>query len=383
MADRKNKEKKRGPVRVLVFLLILLAVLAVVVLAAYRDGTGFDALQRYFAYGDTEQESGAVCFTYDPSPENRYAPVGDGLAVLSGTAFQVLDEAGQEVWSVSVPMENPALVSGGGRAAAYDVGGTELYVADASGQLLHLTADEAEPFISVNINDKGWLAVTAEKKGYKGAVYVYDTELEMVFEFWSSDRFVTEACVTEDCKDLAAVTLGQEDSVFISSILLYALDSDVPQAVGQVSDGLALSITEKGERLAVLTDTKLAFLERDGTDGGAYPFGGAYLRDYSLEGEGFSVLLLNRYQSGSLGRLVTVDDQGQEIASLDVQEQILGVSAAGRYAAVLTGDRLTIYNQELQEYAALNGTDYAKDVLLRQDGSALLLSSESARIFLP
>ena len=40
-------------------------------------------------------------------------------------------------------------------------------------------------------------------------------------------------------------------------------------------------------------------------------------------------------------------------------------------------------NQELQEYAALNGTDYAKDVLLRQDGSALLLSSESARIFLP
>jgi len=66
-----------------------------------------------------------------------------------------------------------------------------------------------------------------------------------------------------------------------------------------------------------------------------------------------------------------------------VQEQILGVSAAGRYAAVLTGDRLTIYNQELQEYAALNGTDYAKDVLLRQDGSALLLSSESARIFLP
>ena len=42
-----------------------------------------------------------------------------------------------------------------------------------------------------------------------------------------------------------------------------------------------------------------------------------------------------------------------------------------------------IYNRELQVYATLNGTDYAKAVLMRPDGSALLLSSESATLFLP
>ena len=138
--DEKKQKKKH---RVLPFLLIAAAVLAVVVFAAYRDGTGFDVLRRHFSYGSS-QESGTVQFTYDPSAKNRYAAVGDGLAVLSGTEFRVLDGRGQEVYSVPVAMENPALVSGGGRAAAYDVGGTELYVADLTGELLHLTADAAE-----------------------------------------------------------------------------------------------------------------------------------------------------------------------------------------------------------------------------------------------
>ena len=95
------------------------------------------------------------------------------------------------------------------------------------------------------------------------------------------------------------------------------------------------------------------------------------------------MLLLNRYQTGSVGRLVTVGTDGQELGSLDVQQEILGVSAAGRYLAVLYMDSLVIYNQQLQEYATLQGTDYARSVLMRQDGSALLLSSESAILFLP
>ena len=74
---------------------------------------------------------------------------------------------------------------------------------------------------------------------------------------------------------------------------------------------------------------------------------------------------------------------GQELGSLDVQQEILGVSAAGRYLAVLYMDSLVIYNQQLQEYATLRGTDYARSVLMRPDGSALLLSSESAILFLP
>ncbi|MDD5931108.1 MAG: hypothetical protein PUC45_01405 [Oscillospiraceae bacterium] len=84
-----------------------------------------------------------------------------------------------------------------------------------------------------------------------------------------------------------------------------------------------------------------------------------------------------------MGRLVTVGADGRELGSLDVNEEILNISASGRYLAVLYATRLVIYNADLQAYASLSGTDYARQVLVRSDGSALLVSSESAKLFLP
>ena len=50
----RQREKKHPLRRLGLFLLIVLAVLAVVLVAAWRDGTGFDALLRRFAYGSAQ-----------------------------------------------------------------------------------------------------------------------------------------------------------------------------------------------------------------------------------------------------------------------------------------------------------------------------------------
>ena len=61
----KEPPKKRRMLRkFLIFLLVLIAVLGLVLVAAWRDGTGFDALRRYFAYGTD-------CLLYtSPSPRD-------------------------------------------------------------------------------------------------------------------------------------------------------------------------------------------------------------------------------------------------------------------------------------------------------------------------
>ena len=62
-------------------------------------------------------------------------------------------------------MTAPALSTGGGRAVAYDAGGTELYVVDEDGEVLALTAPEDYPFLSARLNRDGWLAVTTGAGG--------------------------------------------------------------------------------------------------------------------------------------------------------------------------------------------------------------------------
>jgi hypothetical protein len=156
----------------------------------------------------------------------------------------------------------------------------------------------------------------------------------------------------------------------------------VASADYNVSDGLVLGICQQSGTLMTVSDTRLTLAAVDGTIRGEYLYGDSYLREYDMGGDDCAVLLLNRYQSGSVGRLVTVDLDGSELGSLDVKDEVLSVSACGRYIAVLYIDSLVIYNQELQVYATLNGTS-AKEVLMRSDGSALLIASESARLYLP
>ena len=120
-AQSTRKRRRTG-----LFLLVLGVVLAVVLVAAYRGGTGFDALRRVFSYGNGgTTKTGA--YAYEPSSQNRFAVLGEHLVVLSNTKLSVLAPDGTEVWSQAVHMAAPALVQAGDRAAAYDVGGCLLY----------------------------------------------------------------------------------------------------------------------------------------------------------------------------------------------------------------------------------------------------------------
>ena len=47
--EQKPKKRRKLP-GILLFFLTLAAVLGIVLVAAYRDGTGFDVLRRYFSY---------------------------------------------------------------------------------------------------------------------------------------------------------------------------------------------------------------------------------------------------------------------------------------------------------------------------------------------
>lgn len=382
--DKSKEAEKKHPIRgFLSFALMLAAVLLVVLFAAYRDGTGFDILRRYLHYGRPEQVGGEVVYHYDSASKNRFALLGESLVVLSDASLRLFDSAGEEVWATPVTMTAPALVTGGGRAVAYDVGGTALYVLDQTGLLLELTAGEEEPYISAALNKDGKLVVTAQKRGYKGSVKVYDRTLEPEpdFEFQSSQRFVLDGYILGDT--LAAVTLGQENGVFVSSIVLYEMPEEEPKANYSISGGLVAAIGEQEGRLVTVSDTSLTFANAKGEITGSYSYSGSYLREYDLGGTGFVTLLLNRYRSGSVGRLLTVDKNGELMGSLDVREEVLSISASGRYLAVLYADHLVVYNQDLQPYATLQGTGDTREARMRSDGSVLLLSAASASLFLP
>lgn len=377
--------KKRGRLRgVLLFFLLLAAVLLVILAAAWRDGTGLDALRRYVSYGKSEGD-GSTNYTYDAASSNRFAKLGDTLAVLSDTMLSLQDGKGNVLWSAAVKMSAPALCAAGERAVAYDVGGTELYVLDQEGLVYQLSAQETEPFIAAALNRSGELTVTSQKQNYKAAASIYSPSGELLYVFSSSKRFLANAYACDDGSSLAAVALGQSGGALCSDVALYDRTAgQEPSASWTADGGMCYEIGSVGGSLALLCEDGLFFSAAGRELTASYRFDGAYLREYDLcGGENYALVLLGRYQSGSAGRLVTVRPDGGELASLRVNEEILSISAAGRYIVVLYADRLVVYTPELEQYAVLNGTDYAREALAGEDGSALLMAAERAVRFLP
>lgn len=87
-----------------------------------------------------------------------------------------------------------------------------------------------------------------------------------------------------------------------------------------------------GSRFCAVMEEQLCFLDDSGEVRAAYSCGSDYLRRVDC-GDGYAALLLGRYRNGTQHRLVTVDSDGQVMASLDVDGEVLSMSAAGRYIA--------------------------------------------------
>ena len=205
----------------------------------------------------------------------------------------------------------------------------------------------------------------------------------MVFYFDSYDSYISDAVVTEDCRYVAMVSLGSENGVFVSSLRVYDLETTQLAGSGAIRDGLPLDLVNSRDRLIALCDKRLVIATLAGEILLDRAYGSLYLHDYALTGGGFCALLLGRYQAGNVCTLTTYDLDGEEIARLELTEEVLDMSAAGDYLAVLYGDSLVIYTRDLEEHARLEETGYAGQVQMREDGTALLLSGTFAQRFIP
>ena len=378
---RRVAKRRRRP---LLVLLAVAAVLAGIVTAAVLlDRSGFDGLRRSVIYAKAvKDENGcAQLYRYNSDQSGHFASLDGSLVSVSMHQLTVLDEKNRTLYDESVKFQTPSLQSRGGRAVAYDVGGTEVYVLSDKGLVYKL--DCAGEVLNASLNQKGWLTVVCGESGCKAAVRVYDAEGEAVFAFRSSDRFVMTAALSADSRTLAAVTMGQENGVFASYVVFYRVNSDKEAGRCTLRGSVVYDLTAAGSGFCAVTEEQLCFLSGDGVMTAAYDYGGDYLRRVSVSDDGYAAVLLGRYRTGTQHRIVTVNGEGKELAALEIDAEVASLSAAGRYVAVLTGEELVIYDKQLNPCAQLQEVSQAREVLMRCDGSAVLAGSMAASLYLP
>ena len=380
--------KQSNPiVRMLALLLTAALILLAMVLVIYRDTINVDTFKRWLTYRNMETgESGeSAPFSHAGGDKLSIAYLDSGLVTASaaGAHYYTLD--GEHLAEEVLSMENPVLTSSRTTAVVYDAGNQSLFAFRNSQEYFSLSLNGGADLLSARPNDGGWLAVTAQQSGYKGAVTVYDRRGEPVIQISLSSTFAVDAAVSPDGRTVAVITIGQQGGSFFSRLLLYQVNQKEPFAQIDLGSLTVLDMDFDEGLIWLLGEDRLitVALTPEGETVQTYYFSPNYLKGCSLGGDGFALLLVGRYRSGAADQALRIDSSAQVTQTLSLSGQVLDYAAAGDCFALLTGGQLSLYNSELMYFAGVENTHAARKVALASNGSALLANDQQAWLYIP
>ena len=380
---KRIQKPKRGKKKILWLILLIAVVLAIVAVVLLWDQNSFDGLRRSIIYATAEKDENgcAALYEYTGDQNSKFAALEGSLVSLSNNRLMVISEKGKNLVNENIRFVSPALVANENCAAVYDTGGNSLYVLGSKGILW--TLEKEDEILGATINENNYVTVISSKSGYKASVCVYSNTGQAVFEFDSADRFVMTAALSRDNRTLAVITMGQDNGRFVSYLSLYRTNSKEPLKKMPLCNSAIYDIGWVDGCFCVVAEDGLYFIETDGTQVGSYLLNNMYLRRCCMTGSGYASVLVSRYRSGSQCTLLSIDAQGNELGSTEVDSEVLSLDSAGRYTAVLCADEVTIFDKEMQRVSHLQDISETHQVLMRSDGSAVLAGTTLARLYLP
>lgn len=375
-------EKGRGSRvwRIVLFALLAVFVCGAVALYVFRDELDADKL---FTPSKSGEAQTAQRITFDAHSANQYAAFDGQLAIGAVSGLRVYSMKGEQTVAVNASLATPQILTADKHVLAYDAGGHTLIEAHRrKGEVLSLTT--AEAILDADVAPDGSVCYTDCESGSKTVTYVYNKEQQMIYRWLSTSQFLPLCTVNSGASTLACIAMGQSGGIYESSLVV--LHTDEEQIAATVSLGNELIYDLEfvgGDTLCAVGESSLHFLSSSGTRLGKYDYQGAYLRDFSFDGDGFLTLSLNMYQTGSRYSVVTVGYDGSLRGTLPFDAQILDISAAGGYVAVLSAQKVMIFDQTMQLISEQENAVSATDIVMREDGTALLIGSGFAEPFVP
>lgn len=371
-AEKVKKEKGHWLKRLLSVLLIL-AVLAAVAYIILDTLAGEGRTVGEFIGSAMEKETvKSDKFSFDAYSDNIFEELNGGLVVVSASAFQVLDSTGEISGRGTKAFGRPAVASGPGGAVIWSQGGEDVMLVAANGATVSIDSDAA--VISASVNDNGYSAVAAEQSGYKGLVTVYDPKGEAVYKWFSGAGYLVDAAVNNSDTGMAALTVNEGGSRLVA----YSFGSEEEQGAYNEAESVYFDMDYIAEnRICAVSGSKAVFVNGKCEYSGEYSFDGWYLRDYSLDGNGFAVFVLGKYRTGGEVCIAAVDAGGDAV-SVPADSDVRAISVRGRYIAVTYSDSVVLYDRNFNEIGRVENAAGVEMALACADGKLIAVSTNGA-----
>ncbi len=368
----------KGLKRWLLFGGIILLVLFLLLLYLFRSTTLLDGVLRsirYLGHADS-------AITYDLSGLQSSTLVGHSLTVCDQSGVTLFDSDGAQRGTLKRNLYTPVLQSTSGQLLLYDVGGSTLVLLDETANVLS-EPDLTGLILDASLSQSGRYAVLCSSDAANSVLDVYLEDGTLLFRRTAKSHYLNACALSPGGSYVAAVLMDQQEVSFTSVIQLFRTDTQDPIAEVPTKQGLVFALRFVDDRtLCAFGLYGLTFLSLDGNIVSEYPYPDAALLSYSVA-DGHVALALDTYDLSDRYHLVVLDADGQERAVQTLAEAADMTSLCKRYIAVLSDTQVQIFTTALAPVATIQTGGSCAAVHVQRDGTAYLVSEQSATLLIP
>lgn len=378
-----KRQERNTAFRVTSFFVLITVVIALAVLV-YMNYRGIDytelsldqMIESIFAKSDESIQEVTAEIGYDIKNELILGTSRDTIIKYLDNTVVGLDNEGKKIWGFPFPATNPYAASADAYIAVADINGKKLLVIKGKNKRWEIETDEA--ILNISINKDGYTAAVHEAGGCKGAITVYDPEGGVIFTKTYAERFVLDAQISSDNREVLINTVDISGARAFSSLEITDIYGSFKAGIAAQEQSFFPYVGFMAEgRIAAADEEHLVLLNRDGSTSWNFK----YKRVHS------SVTLNREYfvaavsVQGSKKIFIEVWDKNGRHAISDPINEIVNIRQYDDIIAVNTGREIIFMDPECKSLGKYSPTADILDLRFLNRIETAVITRESIHIF--
>lgn len=331
------KKRKKGVLRVVVRLMLVVALLLLAFLVwrnwdTLNPGAVWHWLQVKVAGGE---KGDGYPLPFEGGTVLKMQESGGQLALLTDNSFVMLNKTAGETVRRTHNYADPLMEVAGGYALVAETGGARWRLETSTSTVIEKQIGNA--LVTAAVNEDGMVAcATDSDESHVSEIVLFNRKGVEKFHWYSADLLVTDVAISADGKTLAATAVDASGGAIRSTLLVFDVTDATAQPRRMTGRNVMLAAVEVLETgtVAAVGDTALWLLSPDGTEH-RESFAGSQLLRYSVYGDRV-VLALRAAGSSSGGEVTELRADGSQAYSLPFSGAYRDLAATPTGALLLT-----------------------------------------------
>lgn len=344
-------KKKKFPLKKLIAVLIIVAVLFSVVFVAFNtDKFSFHNISNFFKYGVLNQQN-EESFPLDIKGERvsagNFDSIGQDICYVSDTKTKLLNNYGRTLFSEQHAFINPVLTVSDRGALIYNLGGTGYQLIDKEGTVNGLEAEDN--ILTADYADNGTYALVTQSGGFLSKLYVYNEKDEKFFAYSFADYYVTSVSLNANGTKAVVSGLSALNGTEIAALYILDFTQEKPLIFQEIENEIIYEVEYLSEKYVCAVGRGASYILNTHKDEDLQikSYDGRDLTAFDINDD-TDTLTVSLSSSGD-GRncdIISYSANGEEEKSFSVDKKIINLSTFKGRVALLTGDSVMLYSKE-------------------------------------